>query len=78
MRPLLLHGSSAAKAPNGRRVVHLEFTADELPDGIRWRRLARCQAEVKLSKTAFYYASDGNLSTRHVGRSLVGFRRTDV
>jgi Phytanoyl-CoA dioxygenase (PhyH) len=37
MRPLLLHGSSGAKAPNGRRVVHLEFAADELPDGMRWR-----------------------------------------
>jgi ectoine hydroxylase-related dioxygenase (phytanoyl-CoA dioxygenase family) len=30
MRPLLLHGSSAAKSPNTRRVVHLEFAADEL------------------------------------------------
>jgi ectoine hydroxylase-related dioxygenase (phytanoyl-CoA dioxygenase family) len=37
MRPLLLHGSSAAKTPNGRRVVHLEFAADELPAGVEWR-----------------------------------------
>jgi ectoine hydroxylase-related dioxygenase (phytanoyl-CoA dioxygenase family) len=37
MRPLLLHGSSAAKAPNRRRVVHLEFATNELPAGIRWR-----------------------------------------
>jgi ectoine hydroxylase-related dioxygenase (phytanoyl-CoA dioxygenase family) len=37
MRPLLLHGSSAAKAPNGRRVLHLEFAADELPAGVSWR-----------------------------------------
>jgi ectoine hydroxylase-related dioxygenase (phytanoyl-CoA dioxygenase family) len=37
MRPLLLHGSSAAKAPSGRRVVHLEFAAEELPAGAKWR-----------------------------------------
>jgi ectoine hydroxylase-related dioxygenase (phytanoyl-CoA dioxygenase family) len=37
MRPLLLHGSSAAKVPNGRRVLHLEFAADELPAGVNWR-----------------------------------------
>jgi len=37
MRPLLLHGSSVAKAPNVRRVVHFEFTADELPTGVQWR-----------------------------------------
>jgi ectoine hydroxylase-related dioxygenase (phytanoyl-CoA dioxygenase family) len=37
MRPLLLHGSSAAKTPNGRRAVHLEFAADELPAGVEWR-----------------------------------------
>ena len=37
MQPLLLHASSTAKLPSGRRVVHLEFTADELPYGLRWR-----------------------------------------
>jgi hypothetical protein len=37
MRPLLLHSSSAAKAPSSRRIVHLEFAAEELPDGVRWR-----------------------------------------
>jgi ectoine hydroxylase-related dioxygenase (phytanoyl-CoA dioxygenase family) len=37
MRPLLLHGSSVAKRPNTRRVVHLEFAADELPRGLTWR-----------------------------------------
>ena len=36
-RPLLLHGSSAAKVPNSRRVLHLEFAADELPAGVNWR-----------------------------------------
>lgn len=37
MRPLLLHSSTAAKIPSSRRVIHLEFAADELPDGASWR-----------------------------------------
>jgi ectoine hydroxylase-related dioxygenase (phytanoyl-CoA dioxygenase family) len=37
MRPLLLHGSSPAKAPSHRRVLHLEFApADLLPKGLDW------------------------------------------
>lgn len=36
MRPLLLHASSAARAPSHRRVVHLEFAAGELPAGLEW------------------------------------------
>lgn len=36
MKPLLLHASSAARAPSHRRVVHLEFAAQELPAGLRW------------------------------------------
>jgi ectoine hydroxylase-related dioxygenase (phytanoyl-CoA dioxygenase family) len=36
MRPLLLHASSACLKPVQRRVIHLEFAADELPDGLEW------------------------------------------
>jgi ectoine hydroxylase-related dioxygenase (phytanoyl-CoA dioxygenase family) len=36
MRPLLLHASSAARVPQHRRVVHLEFAAASLPDGLEW------------------------------------------
>jgi hypothetical protein len=36
MRPLLLHASSAAKVPRHRRVIHVEFSADELPGGLTW------------------------------------------
>jgi ectoine hydroxylase-related dioxygenase (phytanoyl-CoA dioxygenase family) len=36
MRPLLLHASSMATKPAHRRVVHLEYAADELPSGLRW------------------------------------------
>ena len=36
MRPLLLHSSSAASVPSNRRVIHLEFAAHELPNGVQW------------------------------------------
>ena len=36
MRPLLLHSSSAATAPDRRRVVHLEYAAAPLPGGLAW------------------------------------------
>lgn len=36
MRPLLLHASSACLEPKPRRVIHLEFTVDELPQGLEW------------------------------------------
>jgi len=37
MRPLLLHASSACTAPKPRRVIHLEFAAADLPDGLEWQ-----------------------------------------
>jgi ectoine hydroxylase-related dioxygenase (phytanoyl-CoA dioxygenase family) len=37
MRPLLLHASSACVSPKPRRVIHLEFAATELPDGLEWQ-----------------------------------------
>ncbi len=36
MRPLLLHSSSAGTSPKNRRVIHLEFSADGLPNGLNW------------------------------------------
>ncbi|HEX8915702.1 MAG TPA: phytanoyl-CoA dioxygenase family protein, partial [Humisphaera sp.] len=36
MRPLILHASSPATAAGRRRVVHLEWSADELPGGLAW------------------------------------------
>ena len=38
MRPLLEHASSAATAPDHRRILHLEFAAADLPSGVVWRR----------------------------------------
>lgn len=36
MRPLLVHASSSCSRPEPRRVVHLEFAADDLPNGMEW------------------------------------------
>ena len=36
MHPLLLHASSACVIPKPRRVIHLEFAATELPQGLEW------------------------------------------
>jgi ectoine hydroxylase-related dioxygenase (phytanoyl-CoA dioxygenase family) len=36
MRPLLLHSSSTATEPKHRRVVHLEFAAGPLRNGLQW------------------------------------------
>jgi ectoine hydroxylase-related dioxygenase (phytanoyl-CoA dioxygenase family) len=38
MRPLILHASSQASEPKHRRVVHLEFAAEELPGGLEWAK----------------------------------------
>lgn len=36
MRPLLIHASSACVAPKPRRVIHLEFAGEPLPNGLEW------------------------------------------
>jgi hypothetical protein len=36
MRPLILHASSPAVSPSHRRVVHLEYAAEDLPGGLAW------------------------------------------
>lgn len=36
MKPLLLHSSSAGSSPKHRRVIHLEFSAAELPNGLQF------------------------------------------
>ena len=36
MKPLLLHASSSSRAPRHRRVIHLEFAAESLPNGLEW------------------------------------------
>ena len=36
MRPLILHSSSTAEAPDHRRVLHLEYAGTSLPLGMEW------------------------------------------
>jgi ectoine hydroxylase-related dioxygenase (phytanoyl-CoA dioxygenase family) len=36
MRPLLLHASSSARVPCHRRVIHLDFSPDQLPTPLEW------------------------------------------
>lgn len=36
MRPHILHSSSKAKQPSHRRVVHIEYSSYDLPDGTNW------------------------------------------
>ncbi len=44
MRPLLLHASSPAHNPTHRRVIHLEWAARDLPEGLNWQhQIARVQ-----------------------------------
>lgn len=38
MRPLILHSSAAATAAGHRRVVHLEYAAEDLPGGLEWHQ----------------------------------------
>jgi ectoine hydroxylase-related dioxygenase (phytanoyl-CoA dioxygenase family) len=38
MRPMLLHASSRATQPGHRRVVHLEFASEPLPNGLQWHQ----------------------------------------
>ena len=36
MRPLIVHSSSAGTSPKHRRVIHIEFSAENLPNGLDW------------------------------------------
>jgi len=36
LRPLLVHSSAPATQPSRRRVIHLEYSADDLPGGLAW------------------------------------------
>lgn len=40
MKPLLLHGSNRSKNSNRRRVIHIEFSNKQLPEGLNWSEYA--------------------------------------
>ncbi len=37
MRPHLLHSSSKGTVPNQRRILHIEYSSYNLPEGVRWK-----------------------------------------
>lgn len=41
MRPLLLHSSPPAVSPAHRRVIHIEFAVEPLPNGLKWADWSR-------------------------------------
>ena len=41
MRPMLLHASASGTRPGHRRVIHLEYAAEELPGGLEWYQPSR-------------------------------------
>lgn len=44
MRPLILHYSAKASAPHHRRVLHIEYTAMDLPGGLIWSEAEEIKA----------------------------------
>jgi hypothetical protein len=36
MRPMILHSSASGTGPGHRRVIHLEYAAEDLPGGLEW------------------------------------------
>jgi Phytanoyl-CoA dioxygenase (PhyH) len=36
MKPLIVHSSSSGTSPKNRRVIHFEFSADNLPNGLQF------------------------------------------
>lgn len=41
MCPMILHASSRAVLPTNRRVIHIEYANEQLPDGLSWNRQIR-------------------------------------
>ena len=46
MRPLLLHASSPCLRPVHRRVLHIEYSARQLPGGLAWREYSTARSAV--------------------------------
>jgi ectoine hydroxylase-related dioxygenase (phytanoyl-CoA dioxygenase family) len=51
-RPLVLHASSPALSPKHRRVIHFEFAAAALADGVHWHSWVGADADGDDSRTA--------------------------
>jgi ectoine hydroxylase-related dioxygenase (phytanoyl-CoA dioxygenase family) len=44
MKPLTLHSSYRTENNQHRRVIHLEFTDQELPEGLEWNEAIRFES----------------------------------
>lgn len=69
MNPLLLHSSSPMNRSGHRRVIHLEFAADELPAPLEWRYRTCC---LQHESTPTIATSDDRNPRRRSGRTTVG------
>jgi Phytanoyl-CoA dioxygenase (PhyH) len=49
MKPLTLHASHRSTDERPRRVIHLEFSAQQLPGGLRWREDSAFVSDVPIS-----------------------------
>lgn len=47
MRPLLLHASSSTGARDHRRIIHLEYAMDCLPEPLEWFERSQCMVRVQ-------------------------------
>jgi ectoine hydroxylase-related dioxygenase (phytanoyl-CoA dioxygenase family) len=47
MKPLVLHASSPMTTGSGRRVIHFEFAASELPEPLDWKYRIYCDGTVQ-------------------------------
>jgi len=47
MRPLLLHASWPAETPHHRRVIHLEYATQDLPNGLCWHEQKHAMQQFK-------------------------------
>ncbi|MGH1437342.1 MAG: phytanoyl-CoA dioxygenase family protein [Lewinella sp.] len=45
MKPLILHSSKRTENQQNRRVIHIEFTEKELPNGLKWKEEIRLKRQ---------------------------------
>ena len=70
LRPLLLHASASGSREGHRRVIHLEYAAEPLPDGLEWNEQDGNRAAMSIDgRTAM---KDGNRAAMSIdGRTAM-------
>ena len=46
MKPMILHSSKRVENEMNRRVIHIEFTDKELPNGLKWKEKINLENEL--------------------------------